>query len=312
MPYRVSATQLAANSETTEGSKVTLTANHCVLHKGSVFTPAIDQYQRDLLRGTFSRDMTLSGKRSANVAFDVEMVGQGNKGVAPYWGVLMKGCGMNEAVSANNSVTYTPMTSNMTNSLTLEVLQDGIIKRIWGARGTFTLTMEAGKPGLIHFAFEGCDFEVVDGALYAPTYPSIVPPVFLSAALLLDSYAAIVGKVDFNVDNVLVKRESINASSGYLSTLITGRNPKGTMDPELINVSGNNSYDFYGKWKTPGTLGSLALSANGNNGNIITITVPKVRYASIADQDRTGLRTLGLDFQACVNSADDEISIAIT
>jgi hypothetical protein len=101
----------------------------------------------------------------------------------------------------------------------------------------------------------------------------------------------------------------MNAASGHISTLITGRNPKGSIDPEQILVS---AYDFYGKWRTPGTIGQLSFAANGGNGNIITITCPKVRYAAIADQDRTGLRTLGLDFQACVNSADDEISIVLT
>jgi hypothetical protein len=126
---------------------------------------------------------------------------------------------------------------------------------------------------------------------------------------LLDSYAAILNRVEIDTANVLAKRESMNSSSGFLSTMITGRNPKGSMDPELATVA---SYNFYGKWRTPGTLGSLSMSANGGNGNIITITCPKVRYAAIADQDRTGLRTLGLDFQPCVNTADDEIQIVVT
>jgi hypothetical protein len=309
MPMRISATQLAAKTENTEGTKIACNASDMVLHKGSAFAPAIEQYPRDLLRGSLSRDPSLSGKRSGNISFDCEMVGSGNKGVAPFWGKFMQGCGFNETISANNSVTYTPLTNNMTNSMTLELYQDGQIKRIWGARGTINITAEVGKPGLLHFAFEGCDFEVVDGALLSPTYPTILPPVFLNAALLLDSYAVICSKIDLALDNVLAKRESMNAASGHISTLITGRNPKGSIDPEQILVS---AYDFYGKWRTPGTIGQLSFAANGGNGNIITITCPKVRYAAIADQDRTGLRTLGLDFQACVNAADDEISIVLT
>lgn len=312
MPYRVSATQLAGKAENTEGTKIACNNADMILVKNVTFSPVIDQYQRDLLRGTFSRDPSLSGKRSASVSFDVEMVGSGNKGVAPAWGRYMQGCGFNETVSANNSVTYTPLTSNMTNSMTLEVYQDGIIKRLWGARGTLNLSVESGKPGLLKFVFEGADFEVVDGALLSPIYPTVTPPTFMGASLLLDSYAAVLSRIEFALENVLVKRESINSNSGHLSTLITGRNPKGSMDPELVAVSGNNSYDFYGKWKTPGTLGQLSFSGNGGNGNIITITMPKVRYAAIADQDRTGLRTLGLDFQACVNASDDEISIVLT
>lgn len=306
---RISATQLAGNVEGTEGNKEALVANSCVLVKDCTFKPSTEMYPRDLIRGTMSRDASLSGKRSGTVSFTVEMTGSGNKGIAPAWGKFMKGAGFNETISANNSVTYTPLTSNMTNSMTLSVLQDGVIKSIWGARGNVTFNIEAGKPGLINFVFEGADWDMVDGALLAPTYSAVVPPVFLSAALTLDSYAAILGKIDIDMGNVLAKRESMNSASGHLSTLITGRNPKGSCDPELTTVS---AYNFYGKWKVPGTLGSLTFAGNGGNGNIITITCPKVRYADIQDQDRTGLRTLGLDFEVTVNSADDEISIVLT
>jgi hypothetical protein len=164
----------------------------------------------------------------------------------------------------------------------------------------------------MHFVFEGCDFEVADLGLLSPTYPTIQPPVFLNASLSLNNFAALCSRVEISIDNVLSKRPSISSSSGYLSTLITGRNPKGSMDPEQVATSGNNSHDFYGLWKTPGTLGALTVAANGGNGNILTISCPKVRYAAIAEQDRAGLRTLGLDFQACVNSADDEVSLIIT
>jgi hypothetical protein len=310
-PMRLFATQVAAKEEAAnaEGTKVTCNNTDTILHKGLSFNPGIEQYQRDLLRGTFSRDPTLSGKRSGTIAFDCEMVGSGNAGVAPFWGRLMKGCGFNEAVSANNSVTYKPTTISQ-NSLTVGAYMDGIIKTIWGARGTVKATIEAGKPGMLHFEFQGGDFDILDGATLAnAVYSSIVPPVFLNAGLLLDSYAAIISKAEIDVANTLARRESINAISGCLSVIITGRNPKGSLDPELTTVA---AYDFYGKWRTPGTLGSLSLSANGTAGNIITVTCPKVRYADISDQDRNGLRTLGLDFQPCVNVSDDEISIVLT
>ncbi len=206
---KVMAVQLAGKAENNEGTKIACNANDMVLVKGCTFTPNIEMYPRDLMRGTLSRDPSLSGKRSASVGFDVEMAGQGNKGVAPPWGRFLIGCGFAENISANNSVTYTPVTANMSNSMTLEVYQDGMIKRIWGSRGTFNLSCEAGKPGLLHFVFEGSDFEVVDGAMLSPTYPTLLPPVFLGASLLLDSYAAICAKVEIALDNVLAKRESL-------------------------------------------------------------------------------------------------------
>jgi hypothetical protein len=288
---------------------MTLAAADAFLHKGLAFTPTIEQYQRDLLRGTLSRDPSVSGQRSAKIAFDCELVGSGTAGTAPYWGKLMKACGYSETIVASTSVTYKPATDSIP-SMTLGGYLDGVIKRIWGARGNVSLSIEAGKPGILHFEFEGADFEMVDGALLTGmSYSTIIPPAFLSAALLIDSYAAIVSKVDIDTANVLAKRGSINSPSGFLSTLITGRNPKGSLDPELVTVA---TLDFYGKWKTPGTLGALSLAATGAAGNIVTITCPKVRYAAIADGDRGGIRTLGIDFQPCLNTGDDEIAIALT
>lgn len=307
MPMRLFATQLAAKIEAVEGTKETLAAADAMLHKNIAFSPVIEQYARDLLRGTLSRDPSVSGSRSAKIAFDIELVGSGTAGTAPYWGPLMKACGFSETVVASTSVTYKPATNNLSNSMTLAGFMDGVIKRLWGARGNVKLTMEAGKPGLLHFEFEGADFEVVDGALLSPTYSTTPAP--LSASLSIDTYAAVASKVEIDVANKLAKRESINAPSGFLSTLIIGRDPKGSLDPELTLVS---AYDPYGKWKTPGTLGSLSIAATGTAGNIITVTCPKVRYVAISDQDRGGLRTLGLDFQLCLSTGDDEISIALT
>ena len=180
---------------------------------------------------------------------------------------------------------------------------------MWGARGNVKLTMEVGKPGILSFEFTGADFSFTDGSLLVSTYPTVIPPAFLNASLMIDSYAAICKKVDLDTANVLALRESLTASSGYLSCLVMGRNPKGSMDPEMTLVA---TYDFYGKWRTPGTLGALSLSANGTAGNIATVSCPKVRYASIRSEDRGGIRNLGIDFEPTMNTGDDEISIAMT
>ena len=310
MPSRLFATQLAAKIETTEGTKETLTNTDAVLVSNINFSPDIEMFARNNLRGTLSRDASVSGKQKASISFDVELKGSGAAGTPPDYGKLLKGCGESETIVASTSVTYKPATNSLSNSLTIGIYMDGVIARIWGARGNVKRSINSGKPGIVSFEFQGAAFEVVDGALLSSvSYTTIVPPAFLNASLLLDAYAAIVSKIDFDLGNVLALRENINSPSGYLSALITGRNPKGSMDPELPTVA---AYDFYGKWKTPGTLGSLSLSASGGAGNIVTITNPKVRYARIASDERNGLRILGLDYEACLNTGDDEDSIALT
>lgn len=309
MPSRLFATQLAAKVEGTEGTKETLALADAVLISNIKFSPDIEMYARNALRGTLSRDPSVSGKQKGNISFDVELKGSGTAGTAPDYGKLLKSCGYSETIVASTSVTYKPATNSLSNSMTLGIYMDGVIARIWGARGNVKGSMNAGKPGILSFEFQGAAFEVVDGALLAPSYTTVIPPAFLNASLLLEAYAAICSKVDFDTANVIGLRESINSASGFLSALITGRNPKGSLDPELPTVA---VYDFFGKWKAPGTLGALQLAATGSAGNIVTVSFPKVRYAKIADNERNGIRTLGLDFEACLNTGDDEISIALT
>jgi len=309
MPMRLFATQIAAKIEGTEGTKETLAAADAVQIKDVSFVPVIEMYERDLLRESLSRSPSVSGKRSGKIGFVSELKGSGTAGTAPDYGKLLKACGFSETIVPSTSVTYKPATASIP-SITVGAYMDGVIKRIWGARGNVRLSIEGGKPGLLAFEFEGADFEVVDGGLLTSvSYSTIIPPDFLNVSLVLDSYAAICSKVDIDVANSLTKRQDISAPSGHKSTMITGRNPKGSLDPELTTII---SYDFYGKWRTPGTLGALSLSANGGAGNIVTVSCPKVRYASIASQDRDGLRTLGVDFEACLNTGDDEISIVLT
>jgi hypothetical protein len=308
-PSRLFATQLAAKVEGTEGTKETLALADAIQCKNVKFSPSIDMYSRDLLRGSLSRHPSVSGKRSAKMTFDVELKGSGSVATAPDYGALLKGCGYSETVTPVTSVVYKPATDSLTNSMSLSCYVDGVIYKMWGARGNVKLSMESGKPGILSFEFLGADFEVVTGVLLVPSYSTIVPAAFLSAALLIDSYAAICSKVDLDTGNQLALRESMNSISGNLSCLITGRNPKGSIDPELPIIA---TYDFFGKWKAPGTLGALTLVATGAAGNICTVSCPKVRYAAIDPAERNGIRTLAIDFEPTLSAGDDEISIALT
>ena len=309
MPMRLWATQLAMKVEDTEGTKQTLAAADVIQCSNIKFSPAIDMFDRNILRGSLSRYPSVSGKRSTKITFDVELKGSGAAGTAPDYGRALLGCGYSETIVGATSVTYKPATLSLTNSYTIGVWMDGVAMKMWGARGNVKLSINAGQPGILSFEFLGADFEHVTEALLVPSYSTIIPPAFLNASLLLDSYAAIIGKVDIDTGNMLGLRESINAVSGNLSCLITGRNPKGSMDPELVPLA---TYDFFLKWKTPGTLGALSLAATGSAGNICTVSGPKIRYAAIDPGERNGIRTLGVDFELTQNAGDDEISIALT
>jgi len=301
--------QLAAKVEATEGTAETLTGAEALLVMNPSFKPSIEMGPRDNYSSSLSRWASVPGKRSGVIEFDVELKGSGTAGTAPALGKLLKACGFGETVSASTSVTYKPASSTIS-SMTLALYWNGVIEKIWGARGDVSLKLEDGKPGMLHFTFTGADFSVTDGAMLTSgvTYESTVPPAFLNAAFQVDSYAALVGALEFRMGNKVALRPDANSSSGHKSAVITAREPVLSMDPEFVTVA---TYDFFGKLRS-GNLGALTAAVGATAGNICTITAPKVQYTNAAPGDKDGILSLGVDCLLTRNAGDDELSIVFT
>ena len=194
-----SKTQLAAQIETAEGSAGTLTGADVLLVANPSFKPNTPPIERDNTNSTMSQVAAVMGARSAVIEFDVELKGSGTPGTAPEYGKLLKMCGFSEnTVASPASVTYLPTSTYGGSPVslpsgTLALYMDGVVKKIWGARGDVSLKLVTGKFGVLHFAFTGADFSVLDAALLSAgvSYQTTKPPVFMSASFTIDSYAAI-------------------------------------------------------------------------------------------------------------------------
>lgn len=302
--------QIAAKAEGTEGSAETLAGVDAFMAMDINFKPEIEMHTRDNVSSSLSVFSQVAGARKATMEFDVELKGSGTAGTAPALGKLLKACGFGETTVAVTSVTYAPASTGIS-SMTLAMHNDGVIYKIWGARGTVSLKLEKGKHALLHFVFTGADFSVTDGAMLTSgvAYETTKPQPFLSAAMTVDSYAALLGGMDFNMNNEVTLRPDANSASGYKSAVITGRKPTLSINPnEMVLVA---TYDFFGKWRSANE-GALTLALIGAAGNICTITAPKVQFTGVNPADNGGIRSLGIDCQLNRNAGDDEIVIAFT
>lgn len=301
-------TQLAAKIESVEGAAETLLAANAVLHAGGKFNPDIAMHQRPMRSSSLSPFPAVPGARFAGIEFDIELKGSGTAGTPPEFGLLLKACGFQETIVAATSVTYDPASSSVS-SLTMALYEDGIANKIWGARGDVKLTLNQGEPGQLHFTFMGADFSVTDASLLSGvSYQTTKPPAFLNAQMTIDSYAALVGKIEFSMGNKVTLRPDANQSSGNKSALISSRLPVMSLDPEKILVA---AYDFYGKLRS-GNEAAFTAQIGATAGNICTTTAPKVQYTKIDEAARDGLRNLGIDCQLNRSSGDDELSLAFT
>lgn len=242
------------------------------------------------------------------LTFDVEIKGSGAAGTAPELGPLLKGCGFSETIVASTSVTYKHASSGHS-SLTFYFYEDGLRYIMTGTRGAVTLGLATGATGKLSFTFTGHIANPTDTALATATYNATVPAPVIAGAFSMDSYSAIISKLDCDWGIEVGKPDNLSASDGYGQIQITGRNVTGSVDPEATLVA---AYDWVTKWKssasyalTTGTIGATA-------GNRYAVTMPAVAYQEVSAGDREGILTREIKFAAVESIGDDEVSLAFT
>lgn len=304
---------MAAKVETTEGTAIALAgadANNLIMDPK--FDADIPMFARQFINNSLSPHKQIATTRGGAIGFKCEVKGSGTAGTAPAFGKLLRACGFGETVVGATSVTYAPKSAIAdVPTLTLATYRDGVRKAIKGARGNVKYNAKSGEPGVLEFEFIGVYDAVTDASILTPSgVETTSPPSLLSAAFSIASFAAFVSQISFDMANVLERRGDINTDSGFISTLLTGREPKGSFDPEDELVA---THDFYGKWLAA-TTGALTWKHGATAGNICTFTAPAVQYTKIGEGDRNGIATLATDFLMARSDAagDDELSIAFT
>jgi len=298
--------QVAALIETTEGEAIALAAADVVCNTYEAgYDPDIKYFRRDPSRATLSPKAGRIGQRASKISFKVDLHGSGAKGTAPSYGKLLKACGFTETVAASTSVTYTPASASIP-CLTMALYLDGICKKIRGARGTVKFTHKVGEPVMMEFEFTGVlDSIATVAMLTSVSEATTIPPAFLNASLTLDNYATVISALTIDIANEIALRDDANGADGYKSAVITKRDPKGSIDPEMVPIA---TYDFLTKLKAD-TKMAFTETLGSVDGNKFVITAPEVQYTGMKDADRNGIDVASMELAFNGNSGDDEISI---
>ena len=301
---------LLAKVETTYNTDPTPTesANAILVENISMKPAGARMVERNAVRASLAPLKQIYGGRLVELTFDVELKGSGTAGTAPELDSLLQGCGFGVTIVPSTSVTYAPVSTGF-ESVTFYYYQDGIRTIITGAIGNMSATCKAGETGKLSFTFTGHVATPTDTAMASPTYSSIVPSVVLGLTFTVDSYAAKIDALSFDMTNEVSTPSSISASDGYGQIRIAKRDVNGTIDPESELVA---TKDYVNEWVSGAdaalTTGSIGASA----GNIINISMPAIHYREVTDGDRDGIRTQDISFGAAESSGDDEITIAFT
>ena len=269
-------------------------------------------FGRPALKPTFGPMRPLYAGSLYEVSFEVEDKGSGTAGTPPEVGVCLLGAAFSETIVAVTSATYKP-TSTIANhkSLTIWLYEAGHVYKITGARASkCAYSRKVGEAGKWSFTFIGHILVApADGALIAPTFDSTVPPMSLGLTATIDSYAAVITKVEFDMGLEIATPESISAVDGYGEIQIVGRNITGALDPHRAAIS---AYDFQAKWKSGGPYAFASGVIGATAGNRISITMPAVQPMAIGMSEAGKIATFDYKFTAVESTTDDQVSVAYT
>jgi len=222
----------------------------------------------------------------------------------PTWAsVLLPACGWVEATGVFSPVTQGPGGAGNVKTITIGHYKDGKLALLSGAMGTWKIIAETGKRAMIEFTFTGkYSTNETDTALIAPTYPTTLPLRVAAGALTWNSVALCTSSVEVDAGNSVVMRECVNATdrSGYISAIVTNRQPVITADPESVLVATQNRDNL---WLTSSPQAfSMQIGVTGTS---ITIAAPKAQLENKQQGGRNDIMTDDLTWLCTQGSAAD-------
>jgi len=317
MPMLTQKQQIAIKQEATAGVTETVTAADVVLKTGNAeFEADVAMTPREALSASLSKRGSVVGSRMGKIRWSQYLRGTSTAPVAssnePDFSVPFKGCGAAITVSGgspNEQSSFKPSTSTISDETngaycTVALYEDGKRYMLRGAVGNCVLTHASGLPPKAAFEFTGVLVPPpTDTALLVPTYPTIVEPPFLTAAISILGYTtARIQTLTLDFGNQIVMRPDPNNPQGYITAQIVGRTPVGSFDAEEIIAATKNYWNEWIDAQTTGSITTGVFPGGGTNYNQFQVTIPKAKYTKVGLGDREGVATANVEFECLANS----------
>lgn len=321
MPFLTQVGAVFAKIETTPGVEAAPTTtgvgNDFIQAIDAQYSPDFQMIERNYMRPSLSRTPHLMGRQLATLTFTTEVFGTGVAALTtsattqaqatPKWADLLEGCGfLGAAVATPAGKTYAPLTSSQ-KTLTLYCYYDGLLHKLTGAMGTFTLSAEAGQLATIQWTFTGVHNAPVAQATPTPTFTTVNPPLVESCSLTIGGTASglLVQNIGFDIQNNVVPRADANSAKGFNSMYITGRNGQATLNPEQVPEA---THPFWADF-TSSQRKAISFNIGSTAGNKVEVSIPNAQMSGLSYSDRDGIRVYDVTLAATSTTAagNDEI-----
>ena len=207
------------------------------------------------------------------------------------------------AYSIGLQTVYTPVSASFS-SITIYYNIDGVLHKLTGCRGTFSLNTAVGQIPTIDFTMTGIYNAPTDTAAPTVTYAAQATPVIFKAgnsgAFNLLSYSGCLQSVTMDVGNTIVYRELVGCTK---EVVLTNRASTGTA---MIEATTMAQKDYFTAALTDGTLGELSFVHGTSAGNIVSLYSTQVDIGDPTYQDQDGIQMLSLPYTAIPTTAGND------
>jgi hypothetical protein len=301
---------ILAKTESPYGTDSSPAGTDAILVRDLSITPLqSDVVDRELIRPYLGASEQLLANTRVEVTFQVELAGSGAAGTAPAYGRVIQACGFSQTLSAGVSATYSPV-SDTFSSVTIFYNIDGVLHKVTGCRGTFTLNAAVGEIPTIDFTMTGIYNAPTDTAAPSVTYSDQATPLVFkngnTTGFELLSFAGCLQSVELDMGNEVIYRELVGCSK---EVLITNRAVSGTVTIEAPTIAQKDYFTA----ALGDVLGNLTFQHGQSAGNIVTVTSTTVDIGDVSYEDQDGIHMLSVPVTAVPGSAgNDEIEFVFT
>lgn len=204
---------------------------------------------------------------------------------------------------------YRPITADIANIVgaSCRFWRDSIMHRLLGTIGTFSLSAEVGKIGTIEFKMSGLWTDPVDLAIPGDAVlTDITGAMALGMGVRIGAYTPVANALKLDLGNKVQKRQDLNAAEGLVGFYFDGRDPTGSLDPEVDALA---AYNPWTNWKS-GTKTRINGYLGSTPGNRMAIHVGAAQVTDLSYKDRSGVMAYEHSFQPCQEyRGDDEFRL---
>lgn len=228
---------ILAKNEATYG--VSAAPTNAMVMSNVTYEPLLgNDLSRDLVKPYMGHQGIILDGNYVRLQGEIEVAGSGDPGTPPACSPLLRSCGLQEVITADTDVKYSPI-SKLFESSTLFFNDDGVNHIMLGSRGNMTWQLTPGQIPRFVFTMTALFGTVADTALPTVDLTKFIDPVPVNDAntsISLFGHAGACEGVTFDLGNSIEPRMLINSES----IRQTGRQMTGSAVFEAVSLAEKN------------------------------------------------------------------------